>query len=335
MRKFFALMLAFAGLAVLGLSGCTDAGDPVYPADSTVPVTIMVNDMVGGVDNMQVNGALTGNTPVAMTQSGLSWMTTVQVAGAGSYGYGLYTDDGTKALVPVVEGLSITVSESGSVSGDTEYDREPAAGTGFRLVVTNGNPAYENIRIKGAMNEWTPDITGYTDDFSTFYLDVAGGMAEGTYEWGVIEDDGSEWGIWLLPPGPNLMLTIDSTGMPSGDMVFDIASPQPETSLTFNCDMNAFEGNYNTVHVRGSFNGWDTSPTNMTDDDEDGIYSVTVTVEQGMDYLFKFITDGSNYEDVPSACGADDGYGGYNRSVSVGTGDVDYTTPWAGCPATK
>ena len=128
---------------------------------------------------------------------------------------------------PWSRGLSVTVSESGPVSGDTEYRPEPAPGTGFRLVVNNGNPAYENIRIKGAMNEWTPDITGYTDDFSTFYLDVAGGLAEGTYEWGVIEDDGSEWGIWLLPPGPNLAVIIDSQGVPSGDLAFDIPSPQP------------------------------------------------------------------------------------------------------------
>lgn len=335
MRKFLTIMLVFAGLGLLGLGGCTDAGDPVYPSGSTVPVIIMVNDMVGGADNMHVNGELTGDSPVAMTQDGLMWRVVIQVAGAGTYGYGLYTDDGTKALVPVVEGLSVTVTEGGTVTGDTDVDRDPVAGGGFRMVVYNGNEAYTNIKIKGAMNDWAPDITGSAADGSVFYLDIAGGLAEGSYEWGVIEDDGSEWGIWLLPPGPNLSFDVDAEGVITGDLTFEIASPEPETTLTLNCDMNAFEGTYTTVHVRGSYDGWDQTPTDLTDPDQDGIYSVTLTVEQSTDYIFKFITDGSNYEDVPSACGADDGYGGYNRSVSVGTEPVTFTTPWADCPATK
>ena len=141
------------------------------------------------------------------------------------------------------------------MTGDTE-STESRGGNRLPHGGQQRNPAYKNILIKGAMNEWTPDITGYTDDFR-FFLDVAGGLAEGTYEWGVIEDDGSEWGIWLLPPGPNLAVTVDSQGVPSGDLTFDIPSPQPVIRLTLNCDMNSFEGNYSTVQVRGTFNGWD------------------------------------------------------------------------------
>jgi hypothetical protein len=335
MRKFFPLMLAVVAMGMLTLSGCTDAGDPVFPEGSTIPVIITVTDMVGGVDNMHVNGALTGDSPVAMTQKGLDWEAEIDVAAAGTYGYGLYTDDGTKALVEVVGGLSVTVAEGGGVTGDTEIARNPEAGTGFRMVVYNGNPAYDNIKIKGAMNEWTADITGYNAEMSVFFLDVPGDLDEGSYEWGVIQDDGTEFGIWLLPAGPNLSFAIDAQGIATGDLSFTIASPQPETTLTFNCDMNSFEGSFSTVHVRGSYDGWAQTPTNLTDADEDGIYTVTLNVEQNMDYLFKFITDGSNYEDVPSACGADDGYGGYNRSISVGTDPVTFTAPFAGCPAGK
>ena len=101
--------------------------------------------------------------------------------------------------------------------------------------------------------------------------------------------------------------------------------------------MSAFEGTYSTVHVPRQFQ-WlghishQHEPT-MT---RTGIYTVHRDGRAGnSDDIFKFITDGSNYEDVPSACGADDGYGGYNRSVSIGTEDYGFTTAWADCPATK
>jgi hypothetical protein len=335
MRKLFTLVLAVAGLAAVGLMGCTDAGDPVLPKGSTTTVIIIVNDMVGGWDNLHVNGALTGDAPVAMTQDGLSWRGSVAVSADGTYGYGIYTDDGTKALVPVLTGLEVAVA-GGMVTGDTEPDIMPGAGTGFRMVVYNGNPAYENIKIKGSMNEWAADRSGMSADGTVFFLDIPAGLEAASYEWGVIEDDGTEFGIWLLPPGsPNLTFAVDAEGVVTGTTTFEIASPAPETTLTLNCDMNAFEGNFTTVHVRGTFNGWAQTPTDLTDPDEDGVWSVTLDVEQDADVIFKFITDGSNYESVPAACGADDGYGGYNRSVSVGTEPVTFTAPWADCPAGK
>ena len=74
------------------------------------------------------------------------------------------------------------------------------------------------------------------------------------------------------------------------------------------------------------------SPTDLTDMGG-GIWSVVLDVEENSTVIFKFITDGSLYEDVPPACGADDGYGGYNRAVEIGTSPVVYTSPYAGCPS--
>lgn len=334
MKKLALLTLAISVLALV--YACTDAGDPYIPAqgDVTADVTVSVVDTRGDWDALYLDGTLTGGTPVAMSADGNVWSATVADLAPGSYGFGVFYDDGLKAMQPVLEDQTITVSETGAVSGDTELAVAPAAGTGFNLVVTNHNDAYTNIKIKGSMNEWTADVTGSSADGVTFFLHVPAGLDAGSYEWGVIEDDGSEFGIWLLPPGsPNLSFDVDAEGVVTGDLTFEIASPQPVVNLTFNCDMNAYEGSYTNVQVRGTFNGWDTNPTLMSDTDEDGIYSVTVEVEEGSAVIFKFLLDGSTYESVPSECGADDGFGGYNRSTTVGTEDASYTAPFGACPS--
>jgi len=337
MKKLALLALVIPVLAFV--HACTDAGDPYIPEDTTpdpttTDVTIDLTDMVGDWDNLHLDGALTGDTPVAMTQDGLRWSATVVDVEPGTYAYGVFHEDGTKALVAVLADQSVTVGDDLGVTGDTDVDLAPEAGTGFNMVVTNHNPAYTNIMIKGSMNEWAADITGSSADGVTFFLHVPAGLEAGSYEWGVIEDDGTEFGIWLLPPGsPNLTFDVDAEGVVTGQTTFEIASPQPVVTLTFNCDMNGYEGTYGTVQVRGTFNGWDTNPTLMADGDEDGIYSVTVDVEENSDVIFKFLLDGSTYEDVPPECGADDGFGGYNRSVSIGTADASYTASFGACPS--
>jgi len=338
MKTFALLALSFGALARV-IGACTDAGDPhippLAPPATTTDVTITVTDLVGDWDNLHVDGDLTGDTPVAMTQDGIEWTATVADVAPGDYGFGLYWDDGLKAMQPVVEDLAIEVSEALVVSGDTAIDLAPAAGTGFNLVVINHNPAYVNIKIKGEMNAWTPDITGSSADGVTWFLHVDTGLAADNYEWGVIEDDGSEWGIWLLPPGPNLNFDVDAEGVVTGDTTFEIPSPQPVTTLTLNCDMNAYEPAFEVVQVRGTFNGWDSTPTALSDADEDGVWTVELEVEQSTTVVFKFITNGANYESVPSECGVDDGYSGYNRTIDVGTEPATYTTAFGGCPAVR
>ena len=334
MRKL--ILLAF-GVAALGLAlGACDAGDPYIPGEASTSATIRATDLVGDWDNLHLMGELTDEAPVAMTRDGLSWSATIAGLQPGSHGYGIYTEDGAgKALQPVVEDLVLTVSSDYNVGGDLQVTIEPAAGTGFNLVVYNNNPAYDNIKIKGEMNGWANEITGSNAAGTVFFLHVEAGLEADSYEWGVIEDDGSEFGIWLLPPGPNLQFAVDGEGLVSGETTFTIASPQPTTTLTLNCDMNDFEGNFSTVSVRGTFNGWADAPTQMADDNEDGIYTVVLDVEQNEAVIFKFITDGANYENVPSDCGVDDGYGGFNRSVDVGADPVSFTAPFGGCPAVR
>lgn len=333
MRKLVSLA---ALLALLGLAfgGCTDAGDPFIPGEAGVSATVRLTDLVGDWDNLHVSGDLTGGAPRAMTRDGIVWSASISGLTPGTYTYGIYHEDGTaKVLQPVLENQTITVSSSYQVSGDLQVSVAPAAGTGFNMIVYNNNPAYEDIKIKGEMNGWDAAITGSDAAGTVFYLHIAAGLEAGNYQWGVIEDDGTEFGIWLLPPGPNLLFTVGAEGVVTGQTTFTIEAPEPVTTLTLRCDMNSFEGNFSSVSVRGTFNGWASTPTEMTDADSDGIYEVVLDVEQNTTVIFKFITDGANYENVPAECGVDDGFGGRNRSTEVGTDPATYTAPFGGCPA--
>lgn len=327
-------LVAFLGLgaAVFGLGGCSDAGDPHFPAGQSANATVTVTDMVGDWDNLVVQGEMTDADGVAMVQDGILWTVMISDLQPGTYEYGIYTDDGSKALVAVVDGLTLEVSDDYQVSGDQTAEILPAAGTGFNLVVENHDPAYDNIKIKGSMNAWTAAITGHSADNVYWHLHFdADAVATGNYEWGVIEDDGTEFGVWLIA-GSNLTFSVDEGGMVSGTTTYLIEEPEPITQLTLNCDLTAYEGTVTVVGASGTINNWaDPATTILTDENADGIYTVTIDIEQNQTILFKFRVNGA-WESVPSECGVDDGFGGYNRSIAVTTTPVTFTSAWQGCP---
>jgi hypothetical protein len=73
-----------------------------------------------------------------------------------------------------------------------------------------------------------------------------------------------------------------------------------------------------TVHLAGEFNGWDPSATPMSDEDGDGVWTVTVELEPGR-YEYKFVIDGgASWEpDAGNAERVDDNHGGENTVVIV------------------
>jgi hypothetical protein len=76
------------------------------------------------------------------------------------------------------------------------------------------------------------------------------------------------------------------------------------------------------LHAAGTFNGF--SPAAMVDEGA-GLYSITATVEEGSTVLWKYIngpTFGDEVESVPGACGADDGFGGFNRILTMPSADT-------------
>ncbi|MCZ4410730.1 T9SS type A sorting domain-containing protein [Cryomorphaceae bacterium 1068] len=127
--------------------------------------------------------------------------------------------------------------------------------------------------------------------------------------------------------GFNRVLTMPSADTTAGPVCFaqcvacEVAPDDYMLTLSVDAsDLDAInpEGG---IHVAGTFNGF--SPTAMNDDG-DGVYSFSVIVAEGTQVLYKFLnsTDFSAAETVPEACGQDDGFGGFNRVLTMPSADL-------------
>ena len=115
-----------------------------------------------------------------------------------------------------------------------------------------------------------------------------------------------------------------NTGEKEGDCVYSEVGfdcdGSPIVSVTFNVDMSQ-----QTVDTEGYgldlfLNGWN----DMTDDDGDGVYSVTLSLSGNSSYTYKFKNGDEwevNFNDL--GCGTGDDYG--NRLLDLG--DVDIELP--------
>lgn len=62
--------------------------------------------------------------------------------------------------------------------------------------------------------------------------------------------------------------------------------------VTFAVNMNDYADPFTSVNVTGSFNDWDGSVNPLTDDDSDGIWTTTITLDGGL-YEYKYSVDGN------------------------------------------
>ena len=92
--------------------------------------------------------------------------------------------------------------------------------------------------------------------------------------------------------------------------------------VTFQLDMNTQTVGAGGVHVAGSYQGWDPGATAMSTPGL-GLYTYTVQLTNGS-YQFIYINGNTwdGQETVPAECGADNGLGGFNRTVTVDGSDL-------------
>jgi predicted metal-binding protein len=92
--------------------------------------------------------------------------------------------------------------------------------------------------------------------------------------------------------------------------------PGEEFALVFQVDASQIDIDPAGIHIGGSFNGFNPEPMQ---DGGSGIYTFTANVASGTTVLWKY-TNGPTFdgaEDVPSACGITDGFGGFNRTFDM------------------
>ena len=92
----------------------------------------------------------------------------------------------------------------------------------------------------------------------------------------------------------------------------------PAVDVTFQVDMSQYQGTYGTVNINGSFNGWCGACAAMTDDDGDGVYSITIGLSPAT-YEYKFTLDGwtaqEEFTEGDACTSTIDGY--TNRTLDV------------------
>ncbi|HIO66848.1 MAG TPA: hypothetical protein EYN41_00815, partial [Flavobacteriales bacterium] len=183
-------------------------------------------------------------------------------------------------------------------------------------VVDDGNN-YQDIELKGSMTDWANvDMNNDGTGIWTLTLD----LEAGSYEWGAIENDGSEWGIWLPSLAgfdSNPTVVVGPDGSISGDTGFTVPfQGGDEVMVTFNVNMSDEEVSADGVHIAGTMNNWDPAASPMSDDDGDGVYTASFSLVSGSTAEYKFLNGNAwgTEESVPEECSLA-GFG--NRYVDV------------------
>jgi 1,4-alpha-glucan branching enzyme len=234
----------------------------------------------------------------------------------------------------------------------------PVVDVTFQVDMTNEVVDAAGVHIAGAFQGWDPSTTPLTDMGAGVWavtLSVDEGAA---YEYKFV--NGNAWGqdevlsgacvsngnrSIIIPAGGG---TIDIVcynscdaciaGVPGCTDVnaqnYDAAATADDGTcaylITFSVDMNNVCVGPNGVHIAGAFQGWDPATTAMDDSDNDGVYTVTLTVPNGNNE-YKFINGNAwgSDESVPVECAS-----GTNRSVVVaGVDEALPTVCYASCAA--
>ncbi|MEN9640205.1 MAG: hypothetical protein RLZZ262_2074, partial [Bacteroidota bacterium] len=205
----------------------------------------------------------------------------------------------------------------------------------FQLDMTGQTVSPNGVHVAGAFQGWNPASTALTNIGGNIYS-VTLSIAAGTYQYKFI--NGNNWPQAEAVPsacgindgfgGFNRSVTVaGNNAMTVGPVCFAscyACNNGPGTvSVTLVVDMSEQTVSPNGVHVAGSFQGWNPSSTLMNSIGN-GLYSYTMEVAENSSINYKFINgnDWPQAEVVPSTCGLSDGFGGYNRALSVQTADV-------------
>ena len=170
----------------------------------------------------------------------------------------------------------------------------------------------------------------------------------GSSDWGTKENlngqdcaDPANYDDRILDPvGEEDYTLLHCFGECSGNGTGECPAPSTTYDVTFNVNMSNYPGGLadsDIVYLNGNFVGWCGDCTPMNDDDGDGIWTVTVALEDG-DYEYKFTINGWSVQEEFGSIGAVEGCtvtdGTYtNRAFTVAGADMTLDTVfWNLCP---
>lgn len=197
----------------------------------------------------------------------------------------------------------------------------PYTSVTFQVNMSQQTVSPLGVFLAGNFQGWNSSSTPLTDMGGGVWA-VTLALAPGDYQYKFINGT-----TWESVPGAcnisgNRYVTItNSTTLPL--VCFGSCSNCiNQIPLTLTVDMANQTVSPLGVHVAGSFQGWNPGSTLMTQIPSTTMYEVMVYVDENSTHQYKFINgnDWPDSEVVPEACGVDNGFGGFNRTVTVTTG---------------
>ncbi|MBU1699146.1 MAG: alpha amylase N-terminal ig-like domain-containing protein [Candidatus Eisenbacteria bacterium] len=189
-----------------------------------------------------------------------------------------------------------------------------------------------DVFLAGTFNNWSPTANKMTDDNGDGVFEYTMDLAPGRYEYKFVvngtwyEDLSAGEFVDDTHGGRNSILNVGEDGI--------IAPPQvsPAGTITTPAGADAGAGHPVTftytpmvptdnIFLAGTFNNWSPTAMRMTDADGNNVYEYTLNLEPGR-YEYKFVVNGTWYEDQKAGEFADDGLGGKNSILNVGEGGV-------------
>ena len=227
-------------------------------------------------------------------------------------------DESHNPLDPAVEStVAFSTFDGTAACGDTVTYTQVNGNT-YTLTVTASAGQNVSVTVNGQL-ESNYDSMTITDSTGT----TVNAEVDGVFQDAVYTADGT------------MTITVSNdSSVNYGDMTFAFACASSQSNVTFSVDMSNYPGGLgadDTVHLNGSFAGWCGDCIPMSDDDGDGIWTVTIPLDDG-DYEYKFTVNGwSNQEQWPGdgtpACAENADDGTYeNRAFTVAGADLTLQT---------
>ena len=305
-------------------------------------------------NGVHIAGSFNGWSPSAtlMTNSGANIYTVVvNLTAATVYEYKFINGNawGTDETVPAACGVpngsggynrQVTGPATATILDAVCFSQCGACGTPVTLTLqvdmSQQTVSPQGIHVAGNFNGWSTIATTMNVSTGSIYTATVTVSTGSVQEYKFI--NGNSWaGEEIVPAacgvdngsgGYNRQVTLGATNMTVPVVCFSQCGPcSNPVTLTLSVDMSQQTVAVTGVHVAGTFNGWSSTATVMTNSGGN-VYSVTLNVNGGSVHDYKFINGDAwtGEETVPAACGVDNGTGGYNRQVTLGTSNMTVPT---------
>ena len=194
----------------------------------------------------------------------------------------------------------------------------------FRVDLGSGAANGTGVHVAGSFQGWDPSGTTLSQVGTTTVYETTVAVSPGKLEykflngnaWGDDESVPTEVSVGTNSNGNRWAVISQDTVLPA--VLFAGAAPAGMKAIQFKVDMSLQSASADSIHIAGSFQGWDPSKTMMVN--FDGVHRYVAYVNPGDSVYFKFINgnDWSSVEAVPSTCQA--------SSAGISQGDNRFYT---------